>query len=224
MGLFARKNPKAGTITSLYPAHCIRIDRDDDDTGPRCVALNESDFQYFDDQSRQNNGANYLHYLIGNRNLMSSEITSYDGTLFIDVNPNRPVAPGWVSHYINDGSIVRTNDEDGVLDYYANTRRAKNCAHIPFGPSPMMATCTTKKVKKGAELFTTYGCSYWLEALLEAKVEDNGSSGEEQCTEITEKINDEVRETAKDLLQCVQRVGVTYEGEADALKDIFGKV
>ena len=59
---------------------------------------------------------------------------------------------------------------------------------------------------------------------MEAKAEDNGSSGEELCTEITEKINDEVRETAKDLLQCVQRVGVTYEGEADALKDIFGKV
>ena len=59
---------------------------------------------------------------------------------------------------------------------------------------------------------------------MEAKVEDNGSSEEEQSTEITEKINDEVRETAKDLLQCVQRVGVTYEGESDALKDIFGKV
>jgi len=87
-----------------------------------------------------------------------------------------------------------------------------------------MASCTTKKVKKGAELFTKYGCSYWLEALLEAKAEDNGSSGEEQCKGVTENNNDEVRETAKDLLQCVQRVGVTYEGEADALKDIFGKV
>jgi len=82
---------------------------------------------------------------------MSSKITSYDGTLFIDSNPNRPVALGWVSHYINNGSIVQTNDEDRVLDYYATTRRAKNCAHIPFGPSPMMAICTTKKDTVGGK-------------------------------------------------------------------------
>lgn len=99
-------------------------------------------------------------------------------TLCIDVNPNRPVSPPWLSHYINDGAIVQRNDEESVLKYYRDSNLAKNCVHIPFGPSPILATVTTKKVKKGEEFFTSYGCSYWIDSLF----------ADEDSTEITDRI------------------------------------
>lgn len=215
LGLFARKNIKAGTIISLYPAHCLGVDSDEGD--PRCTALGDSDRDYFDYEVTQKQDGNYLLYILGSRPLMSSDVkTTFGGNaLFIDVNPSRDVSPGWVSHLINDGSTVSCNNEEGVMQYYASTRRARNCVHIPFGPAPIMATCVTKKVKKGSELFTSYGCSYWLEALLEAE------GGE--CTEITDDIQKQVQETARDLFQAVQRVGTTYEGEAFALQEIFNE-
>ena len=40
------------------------------------------------------------------------------------------------------------NSEHGALKYNHSSRRAKNCVHVIFGPSPMLATITTKKIQK----------------------------------------------------------------------------
>ena len=107
------------------------------------------------------------------------------------MNPNRDIVDAWVSQMINDGATVQSNTEDGDLEYYEATKFAKNCIHIPFGPSPIMATVTTRKVKKGQEFFTTYGATYWLGVLLDIHGEDGVG--------ITPKVQAQVKETAVDL-------------------------
>jgi hypothetical protein len=147
---------------------------------------------------------------MGNRPLLDGNFG--DDVLFVDVNPNRPVTLGWQSHLINDGATVETNNESGVLNYYEKSRRAKNCVHVPFGPAPILATVTSRKVKKGQELFTTYGCTYWLDALLGV---------DEESTDITQAIQSEVKEAARDIFTSMQIVAVTDVNEAGRLRSTF---
>jgi hypothetical protein len=117
---------------------------------------------------------------------------------------------------INDGAVVESNSEKGVLDYYQETGRKKNCIHIPWGPSPIMATVTTKKVKKGEEFFTSYGGTYWLGVLLDVHGE--------QGVRITPEIQTKIQETATDLLKSMQAVSVVYAKQAEAMEVEFGKL
>ena len=96
---------------------------------------------------------------------------------------------------INDGAKITENTEKGVLDYYKKSKKEKNCIHIPFGPSPIMATVTTKKVKKGQELLTTYGGTYWLGVWLVVH-------GEEGVV-ITNEIQKEIKETKRNKGDCL---------------------
>jgi hypothetical protein len=77
----------------------------------------------------------------------------------VDGAADRFSSVGFDSHRINDGATVLSNTESGALSYYRASRNAANCAHVPFGPSPLLATVTTRKVQRGEELLTTYGCS-----------------------------------------------------------------
>mmetsp|Transcript_50321 Transcript_50321/g.58733 ORF Transcript_50321/g.58733 Transcript_50321/m.58733 type:complete len:380 (+) Transcript_50321:35-1174(+) len=217
MGAFAQKNIKRGTVICFYPVDGVGVDYGDGETSyvttaAAAASVNNEDNNNQDDD-KDSSSPNYFHYLIGSRPLLGNAI---DAPLFIDVCPNRPTVPGcsFMSHFINDGAIVESNSEGGVLDYYKLSRVAKNCVHIPFGPSPIMATVTTRKIKKGEELFTSYGCSYWLEALM---------SGE-STTEITEEIQAQVKETAKDLFAGMKRVQDTYGTQADSLQLAFEEV
>lgn len=135
------------------------------------------------------------------------------GALFVDANPHQPLIDGWMGHLVNDGAIVASSSEQSILDYYAATRAAKNCVHVPFGPSPIQATVTTRKVKKGQELFTTYGCSYWMDALM-------GSAGMD-AVEISPAIQEEVKETARDIFMALQGVNARRQAEAMELQASF---
>jgi hypothetical protein len=212
-GLFAKKNIKAGTIVSFYPAHVIGIDYDGmaDDRLFVINSLgetNERRQEVDDDQS-------YLHNILGKRLLLKTDIVETLGgqSIFIDVDPSLEDCPTFMSHRINDGASVRANLEHELLEYYRESRKAKNCVHVPFGPSPLLATVTTKKLAKGEELFTTYGCSYWIEHL--DKSENTGDM------EMTDEIILEAREVAKDVLIAMHSVAVTDAEEAVKLCAIF---
>lgn len=126
--------------------------------------------------------------------------------------------------------MVTENSERGVLQYYEKTRRNKNCVNVPFGPSPILATVTTKKVKKGEELFTTYGVSYWLEQMLSSSENNNinviaeGEAEAEIITDITEPIQVEVKRTAQDLFNTMKDIQVVYEKEGAQLQSLFEKL
>jgi hypothetical protein len=156
------------------------------------------------------------------------------GLLYIDVNPQRPLVPGWMSHLVNDGATVLFNTEQGVLDYYSASRTAKNCVHVPFGPAPILATVTTRKVKKGEELLTTYGCTYWLDALLKKEHHHQQQQQHDQdvllCTttiattigtDITDAIQEQATETARDILKCMQGVMTRRQNEVLDLYEMF---
>jgi hypothetical protein len=213
MGLFAKRNIKAGTIVSFFPCHGLGVDFEDYGSSI-CVALDPTDQDFFLGEGKT---CNYLHYLLGSRPLLSDNVAQvFQGdSLFIDVNPGRQYIPGWLAHICNDGAIVHSNSEAGVLDYYHASRKAKNCVNIPFGPSPILATVTTKKVKKGEELLTSYGCSFWLEEIVE--------EGEES-TDITETIQAQVLETTKDLIAAMQSVRSTYSKEEMILQSAFASI
>ena len=146
--------------------------------------------------------------------------------LYLDVNPNRndELDVIWTSHYINDGASLlgmKTGDnksiEDGIEQYYSQSTKAKNCIHIPFGPSPMLATVTTKKVKKGQELFTSYGVVYWLGAV--------ETEGDEAATpDMTEKIQDQILQSARDLQKAMEDARRSYATEMFYLETAFNEL
>ena len=221
LGLFAKKALKSGTVISFYPAHILGMEVGD---RIRRISLDgitgqvEEQNGDVDDDAPPKVDDAYLHHILGKRPLMHADIAQDLGgaAMFLDVDMMRPESPGWDSHRINDGATVLINSEDGVLTYYRASRQAKNCVHVPFGPSPILATVTTKKVKKGEELFTTYGCSYWLAPLME-------ETGESSETEMTDNIISEAKEVAMDVLKGMKGAALTHASEAVQLQAEFDK-
>jgi SET domain len=232
-GLFAKKAIKANTIVSFYPAHALGIDSDRhfvvasptssaqqlDGRGDMGVHdIQDDDATYF--AKHFSSDSEYLHCtdqpVFGRPSLIAD--VSND-PLYLDVNPYRPVADGWQSHLINDGATIqrsRLHDSDregAVLDYYRESKRAKNCIHIPFGPSPIMATVTTRRVAAGDELLTSYGGTYWL-----------GAVSGEHAVEITPAIQAEINESAQDLFRSMKVVSVLYTNQLVALHSAFSEL
>uniref|UniRef100_A0A7S2XZ27 SET domain-containing protein n=1 Tax=Fibrocapsa japonica TaxID=94617 RepID=A0A7S2XZ27_9STRA len=213
LGLFAKKQLKAGTVVSFYPVHVLGMDRDDG-SRPIRVMWNSETGQprkvEDEDQINDKNEGSYLHHLLGSRPLMKTSIADlgHDISLHIDVDTTYPDAPGWVSHRINDGAIVSENSEEGCLKYYQESRDAKNCVHIPFGPCPVLATVATRKVRKGEELFTSYGCMYWL---------NDGDDG----MDITQPVLEEAKAVAQDIFVAMKAAAVTNAKEAEELQVVF---
>jgi hypothetical protein len=230
LGLFATELIQAGTIISFYPAHALGLEMDDGSI--RRVSIDYATGKTQEEQQQQQeNDENdtttspsstdqeqaYIHHILGQRLLMKTDIVQDLGgaAIFVDVDLNQPESPGFVGHRINDGATVLTNTEAGVLTYYQASRDAKNCIHVPFGPSPLLAVVTTKKVKKNQEFFTTYGVSYWLESLLKDETE------EIEETDMTDAIVLQARGVAMDVLKGMKDVAVRYANEVEELQAIF---
>jgi len=212
MGVFAMNNIKAGTIVGFFPVHALGVEFDDETTF--CLAGCREDQPYFDRPlAEKTEEANYVHYLMGSRRIGSADFGS--SRLYIDVKPNRPLGDRWIGHLVNDGATVRSNSEQGMLDYYAASRKRKNCVNIPFASSPILATVTTRDVKKNEELFTSYGCMYWIDALIE---------GGEICADVTEAVLLEAKSTAQDLFDTMRTVCKMYATQQDELQDQFAKL
>jgi hypothetical protein len=230
-GLFARQKIKAGTIVSLYPVHCLGVefveDTDDDDlddhsTVLRCY-LDESDERYFDQQQQNSvdddddNGA-YLQFLLGSRPLLNTSVTGAllrGMPLFVDVNPQRcedNTTSCFLAHLVNDGSTVLHASEQGLLDYYVTSRQRKNCVFIPFGPAPILALVTTCPVRRGDELWTSYGANYWLDRLLA-----HGDENQDEDNLVTDRVLALVRENARDILTSLRAAEATHGDQLAAL-------
>ena len=177
-GLFAKKAIKANTIISFYPVHALGTNIDqpfitsnlDDESYFRTTPTSQSVYLHCTDQPifRRTSiisSAGKLNQALSYSAATTSSSAAEVPPLFLDVNPNRKVMEGWVSHIINDGAAMMNapssntshDIELSMLEYYQSSKTKKNCIHIPFGPSPIIATVTTKKIMKDEELFTTYG-------------------------------------------------------------------
>jgi hypothetical protein len=204
LGLFARKNIKTNTIISFYPAHALGMEEG--------FLSNDDESKYF--QTHPSSTSPYLHctdQALFKRESLLQQAGLKDVPLYLDVNPNLSFSDIWVSQMINDGATVQSNTEEGVLDYYKSSKLSKNCIHIPLGPSPIIATVTTRKVKKGQEFLTTYGSTYWL-----------GVSNE--TVKVTRSIQAQIQTTAVDLTKCMASVSVVYANQIEALQTEFNKL
>ena len=213
-GLFATKNIKAGSIVGFYPAHTLGLEIG----GTELFVANQmSDKAYFEENPP--GGSSYLHATdqpIFNRPSLLAELGPdlKDSPLYLDVNPTREISPAWVSQYINDGAIMLDNSEAGVSEYYSASKAKKNCVHIPFGPSPIMATVATKKIKKGEELLTSYGCVYWVGVLFDSQ----------EGAAMTGQIQEQIKESAQDLFAAMNSVSTRYKNHMDALQAVFDEL
>jgi hypothetical protein len=209
-GLFAAKDLLAGTIVGFYPTHCIGVATEQ--SSPY-VTLDPINQEYFDNDQ----DSNYMQFIVGSRPLLGTDVAqAFQGNpIFIDANPNLPIHPGWVGHLVNDGAIVSENTEAGLLKYYKNSKLVNNCVNIPFGPSPIVATVTTQNIPQGAELFTSYGCLYWLQVLL---------GPDDDPTAITPAVIEESKESAKLLLSTMLQASRTYEEQAAELHVAFENI
>lgn len=151
LGLFAKKNIKANTIVSFYPAHALGIEFPIPQG--QLFFSNPEHRDYFA-QNPSNGESPYLHVAdqpIFNRpSILTSSSDpklkeqSTTHPIYLDVNPqDKSLTKFWVSQYINDGATVKENSEEGVLEYYKESQKKKNCIHIPFSCSPILATVTT---------------------------------------------------------------------------------
>lgn len=240
LGLFATKNIKAGTIVGLYPAHAlgyelvVPIDEGGETEDlSMFLARTSLDEKYFSQHPHGNSP--YLHAtdqpLFQRPSLLSSlfdegKEDEMSPPLYLDVNPthNEELDQIWTSHYINDGAslldcIQKGNDnismEDAIEQYYTQSTQRKNCIHIPFGPSPVLATITTKKCKKGQELFTSYGVVYWLGSI------DNQDDNAAAPPGLTETIQEQIMESARDLQKAMQDAQRGYDVEQNDLQAAF---
>jgi len=210
-GLFAKQNIKKGTLIGFYPVHGIGAEFEDGSY--ICCGITSADQSHFDEIKDLK--SNYIQYLIGSRQLGAADFGE-NTQLFVDVNPSRIESSGcWNGHYVNDGAILSENSEQGMLDYYTASQRFKNCVHIPFGPSPLIAVVTTRKVKKGEELFTTYGCLYWLETIVRPG---------EECADATEAVKLKARETAQDILTTMKGAQTMYTNQQREIEESFVKM
>mmetsp|Transcript_8402 Transcript_8402/g.20661 ORF Transcript_8402/g.20661 Transcript_8402/m.20661 type:complete len:317 (+) Transcript_8402:93-1043(+) len=210
-GLFATKNIKKGTLIGFYPVHGIGAEFEDG-SYVSC-GITPEDQSHFD--GIKDLKSNYIQYLIGSRKLGGADFGE-DTQLFVDVNPGRADISGcWNGHLVNDGATMSENTEQGMLDYYTASQKCKNCVHIPFGPSPLIAVVTTNKVKKGDELFTTYGCLYWLESIIQPG---------EECADATEAVQLKARETAQDILTAMRGAQTMYKNQQTEIEESFAKL
>lgn len=210
-GLFAKQNIKKGTLIGFYPVHGIGVEFEDGSY--ICCGATSADQNHFDEIKDLN--SNYMQYLIGSRRLGKANFGE-DTQLFLDINPNRVCSSGpWNAHFVNDGATLFENSEQGMLDYYTASSSRKNCVHIPFGPSPLLALVTTRKVKKGEELFTTYGCLYWLENIIQPG---------EECADATDAVRLKARETAQSILTAMQGAQTMYANQQAEIQDSFSKM
>lgn len=223
LGVVAKEKIKAGTILSFYPAHTLGINIGDEYIEKVSIDSVTGELKHESTENEDSNSSSssadqsYLIHILGNRPLMNTDIQQELGgdTIFIDVDLSQQEQPGFVSYRINDGATVTENSEEGLLEYYRTSRRLKNCVHVPFGPSPLLATVATKKIKKGDELFTTYGCSYWLDTLMR-------EVGEAEETDTsTELIIMEAKNVAMDILKGMKDAAITHAKEAEELQVIF---
>jgi hypothetical protein len=210
-GLFAKQNIKKGTLIGFYPVHGIGAEFEDGSYV--CCGITSEDQNHFD--QIKDLKSNYIQYLIGSRRLGTADFGE-DTQLFVDVNPSRiDSSECWNGHFVNDGATLSENSEQGMIDYYIASQKSKNCVHIPFGPSPLIAVVTTRKVKKGEELFTTYGCLYWLETIIRPG---------EECADATEAVQLKARDTAQDILTAMQGAQTMYVNQQAEIQESFAKM
>ena len=160
-GLFASADLQAGRFLSFYPVHATGVV---DERGLHRWT-HSSSVAHFETSAADDEQHHFTQSLTHDDvlRLAESSFSAADLPLFIDVNPDQSLQPGWLGHLINDVDVCRSGDDEEVHRYYGSCYERANCFNVPLGPAPLMAYVTTTHVPKGEELLTAYFPAFWLQ-------------------------------------------------------------
>jgi hypothetical protein len=71
--------------------------------------------------------------------------------------------PAYLGHFANDGARLLGVDEGAADDYVAASERARNAQHVDVADGLHMVTLATRHIRRGEEIFVSYGEEYWME-------------------------------------------------------------
>ena len=145
------------------------------------------------------------------------------------MNPNARLYEGWYCGLINDAAIVRHLAD---TEYYQLSRGQKrNVEIVPFSSvAPFQVGVTTRNVRKGEELFVSYGYNYWASALRQgSSMTKGGHEKEEQEIQNNDAVDEKRRAVIQqqedratvDIANAIQLVQENYAEAAEQLADLF---
>ena len=227
-GVFAKKDIPRGTILCFYPAHGILVGFDDPDISlgmnlPSVFIPDKQDVPYFQTHNpptifcrETDNTAigKRSNVIFGGDKETAAKLPVI--SVSIDINPNRPVLDGWVGQIVNDGAKPSSPSVQDLIQYHYASLAKVNCHELPFGPSPLLATVTSRDVQKGEELFAHYGIEYWS-----AKIGEAMGLDWQQCMEHEEqaraKLQDALVKNQQDIDVLEKEFPLKY---SDVLKEL----
>ncbi len=215
-GLFATRDIPKGTIISFYPIHSIGCKFDSGSC--LSVQIAESSEAMIDVEKSA-----YALYSLVERPLLGidlmKEYPNHHPKLFVDMNPKARLYDGWFCGLINDSTIVTFL---GDTDYYRISRGdQRNVEIIPFSRvAPFQVGVTTRPVKKGEELFVSYGYNYWANQL-RIKMEDQGKTIVEPSMESMDEIRRQEEQAAMEMLEIINMVEERYAQAAEGVAKLL---
>lgn len=215
LGLKATRDLDEGVVVALYPMHGIGIY---DFYGPKQSALvaKTEDYDFLESVDHGVPGGSAYRITVprayssgsvrGLFSISAECMAKANYRIFLDVNPNRERVPGWEGSLINDAAKCEGLDDSQIDVYYEMANLHKNCDYIPFGPPPFMAFITTRKVKAGEELLTSYDHTYWC-------AQDGG--------DVSDTTNEKIRQLKMKTATPFQLAMKNYANDIAELENIF---
>lgn len=210
-GLFASQDIPKGTIVAFYPIHAIGCKFD----SGYCFSsqISESPDDLIDMEKSE-----YALFAFLERKLLGVDLQSrYHPTeprLFVDMNPNSTLYPGWFCGLINDCAIVQ---HLGDVDYYKISRGPRrNVEIVPFGSvASFQVGITTREVPKGEEFFVSYGYNYWATKVRLQQMDASSTVADNK--ELEERVASEIRQQEDQaVLELMDIISAMEESYADA--------
>ena len=148
-GVFATRTIKKGELVTMYPGDAVL---DIKGNGKANVAASEKLLEFCD-----NSMPKLKEILKGQREYRCN----VSGTVGIYGFPGFAEDPAYLGHMIND-SATACADPRSIPVYMAATEKKSNCKFHACAKNRHIAILATKKIKKGRELFISYGWAYWV--------------------------------------------------------------
>lgn len=167
-GVFANRDIEDGELITLYPGDAVLVQdstaSDDDD---------END----DDDAKNAAAPPPVGIMFGNHvptsNRDTNRVTNHEARSYeMEINKYTSIVAdplvqnvenhAYMGHICNDGAaITQQFDEESRALYTTATEKACNAKHVVMEGSHM-GTISTRDIRKGEEIFVSYGPGYWL--------------------------------------------------------------
>jgi len=185
-GLFASRDINDGELITLYPGDAVlsksEVEEEDLGLGLICSVMF---------------GAQTLPERRDTNRVLSHEARGYEMEISaytsIVGDPSIGLDNAYNGHFANDGGYLTEFDDAGRKAYEKETLARFNAANFVM-EGAHMGTVATKPIKKGDEVFLSYGEGYWLSR---SDSTDSSSAGKNERADILGEIETNMEERRK---------------------------